>query len=311
MGFHFGFIVALLCLGVVGSRHASMPAELYWKSVFPNTPMPKSLQDLLRPVNKNNFVKLKDDIEISAGGGYLQNYGNPNAEFKSANHDWKSGSHLISTASLFFFESDLHPGRLMKLLEFTRTENEATFLPRAVADSMPFSSNKFSDILKLFSMGPKSVGSKVMKQNIENCERESVGGEDKYCATSLESLIDHSVSRLGKKMHVLSTEVEKETKVEKFTIGKGMKKIGEKEIVCHKLKYPYAVFLCHSLDKTDVYKVPLIGSDGTKVKAIAVCHKDTSTWNPRHLAFLVLKVKPGSVPICHFLAKETIVWVPN
>ncbi|GKV52934.1 hypothetical protein SLEP1_g59484, partial [Rubroshorea leprosula] len=136
-------------------------------------------------------------------------------------------------------------------------------------------------------------------------------GEDKYCATSLESLIDLTVSRLGKKMHVLSTEVEKETKVEKFTIGKGMKKIGEKEIVCHKLKYPYAVFFCHSLDKTDVYKVPLIGSDGTKVKATAVCHKDTSTWNPRHLAFLALKVKPGSVPICHFLAKETIIWVPN
>ncbi|GLT50695.1 hypothetical protein SLA2020_241630 [Shorea laevis] len=313
MGFHFGFIVALLCLGVVGSCHASMPAELYWKSVFPNTPMPKSLQDLLRPVNKNNFVKLKNDIEPDPN----IKWGPPSAEFESAdledagNHDWKSGSHLTSSASLFFFESDLHPGRVMKLLEFTRTENEATFLPRAVADSMPFSSNKFSDILKLFSMGPKSVGSKVMKENIENCERESVRGEDKYCATSLESLIDLSVSRLGKKMHILSTEVEKETKVEKFTIGKGMKKIGEKEIVCHKLKYPYAVFLCHSLDKTDVYKVPLIGSDGTKVKAIAVCHKDTSTWSPRHWAFQVLKVKPGSVPICHFLAKETIVWVPN
>ncbi|GLT50699.1 hypothetical protein SLA2020_241660 [Shorea laevis] len=222
MGFLFVFLVALLCLAVVGSCYASMPAEIYWNSVFPNTPMPKSLQDLL--------------------------------------------------------------GRLMKLPGFTKTENRATFLPRAVADSMPFSSNKFSDILKLFSMEPKSAGTKVMKQNIDNCERESIEGEDKYCATSLESLIDHSVSRLGKKIQVLSTEVEKETKVEKFTIGK---------------------------DKTDVYRVPLVGSDGTKVKATAVCHKDTSAWNPKHSAFQVLKVKPGSVPICHFLAKETNVWVPN
>ncbi|GLT82132.1 hypothetical protein SLE2022_005420 [Rubroshorea leprosula] len=318
MGFNFGFIVALLCLGVVGSCHASMPAELYWKSVFPNTPMPKSLQDLLGPVNKNHFVKLKDDIDKDANRKYKQGYQQPpSTEFESAdledsrNHDWKSGSHLTSSASIFFFESDLHPGRLMKLLEFTRTENEATFLPRAVANSMPFSSNKFSDILKLFSMEPKSAGSKLMKQNIEDCERESIEGEDKYCATSLESLIDLSVSRLGKKIHVLSTEVENKTKVEKFTIGKGMKNMGEKDIVCHKLRYPYAVFFCHSIDKTDVYEVPLIGSDGTKVKAIAVCHKDTSTWNPRHLAFQVLKVKPGSVPICHFLAKETIAWIPN
>ncbi|GLT50702.1 hypothetical protein SLA2020_241690 [Shorea laevis] len=308
MGFHFGFIVALLCLGVVGSCHASMPAELYWKSVLPNTPMPKSLQDLL--VNKNNFVKLKDDIDARHK---FPGYTNPSADLEDSNrnHELKSGSHLTSSANIFFFESDLHPGRLMKLPGFTRTENRATFLPRAVADSMPFSSNKFSDILKLFSVEPKSVGAKVMKQNIENCKRESTKGEDKYCATSLESLIDLSVSRLGKKIQVLSTAVEKETKVENFTIGKGVKNMGEKDIVCHKLKYPYAVFLCHSIDKTDVYKVPLIGSDGTKVKAIAVCHKDTSTWHPRHLAFQVLKVKPGSVPICHFLAEETIVWVPN
>ncbi|GLT82127.1 hypothetical protein SLE2022_005370 [Rubroshorea leprosula] len=36
MGFHFGSIVALLYLGVLGSCHASMPAELHWKSVFSN-----------------------------------------------------------------------------------------------------------------------------------------------------------------------------------------------------------------------------------------------------------------------------------
>ncbi|GLT50696.1 hypothetical protein SLA2020_241640 [Shorea laevis] len=311
MGFHFGFIVALLCLGVVGSCHASMPAELYWKSVFPTTPMPKSLQDLLRPVNKNNFVKLKDDAVIDARTVYQLS--NPSADIEAGFHNYelKSGSHLTSNASIFFFESDLHPGRLMKLPGFTKTQNRATFLPRAFADSMPFSSNKFSDILKLFSMDPKSAEARMMKQNIEDCETAAIEGEDKYCATSLESLIDLSVSRLGKKIQVLSTEVEKETKVEKFTIGKGVKNMGEKDLVCHKLKYPYAVFLCHSIDKTDVYKVPLIGSDGTKVKAIAVCHKDTSTWNPKHLAFQVLKVKPGSVPICHFLAKETIVWVPN
>ena len=71
------------------------------------------------------------------------------------------------------------------------------------------------------------------------------------------------------------------------------------------------MFLCHSLDKTAVYKVPLVGKDGTKAKALAVCHKDTSAWNPKHMAFRGLKVKPGAVPICHFLMRENLVWVPN
>ncbi|GLT34851.1 hypothetical protein SLA2020_093440 [Shorea laevis] len=119
----------------------------------------------------------------------------------------------------------------MKLPGFTKTENRATFLPRAIAGSMPFSSNKFSDILKLFSMDPKSAESKLMKQSIEDCERAPIEAEDRYCATSLESLIDLSVSRLGKKIRVRSTEVEKETEIEKFTVGKGVKNVGEKEIV--------------------------------------------------------------------------------
>ncbi|GKV16583.1 hypothetical protein SLEP1_g27205 [Rubroshorea leprosula] len=92
MGFHFEFIVALFCLGVVGSCHASMPAELYWKSVFPNTPMPKSLQDLLRPVNKNNFVKLKDDAVIDAK--IVDQLSNPSANIEGGFHNYelKSGT---------------------------------------------------------------------------------------------------------------------------------------------------------------------------------------------------------------------------
>ncbi|GLT34858.1 hypothetical protein SLA2020_093510 [Shorea laevis] len=326
MGFHFPSIVALLYLGVVGSCHASLPAELYWKSVFPNTPIPKGLQDLLRPgVNKNNFVKLKDaglNVEYPyaksrSTDDFLNNYRHAYSvdlrimAAKSRSTDLEASKSGYENASIFFFENDIHPGSLMKLPGFTKTENQATFLPRAVADSLPFSSNKFSDILKLFSMDPKSTGAKVMKETIKLCEIEANKGEEKFCATSLESLIDQSVSRLGKKIQVLLDEVEKETEIEDFTIGNGVRNLGEKQIACHKMKYPYAVFLCHSIDKTAVYTVPLVGSDATKVKATAVCHKDTSTWNPKYLAFQVLKVKPGSVPICHFLAKETVVWVPN
>jgi hypothetical protein len=55
----------------------------------------------------------------------------------------------------------------------------------------------------------------------------------------------------------------------------------------------------------------LEGADGTNAKAVAVCHTDTSAWNPKHLAFQVLNVKPGTVPVCHFLPQDHVVWLPN
>ncbi|XP_039017891.1 BURP domain protein RD22-like [Hibiscus syriacus] len=136
-------------------------------------------------------------------------------------------------------------------------------------------------------------------------------GETKYCATSFEFFVDSGVSMLGKNIELLSTELEKETQSQEFSVGEGVKMMGESTIVCHKMEYAYAVFLCHSIDKTDLYNGPLVGEDGTKATALGVCHKDTSAWNPNHLAFQVLKVKPGTVPVCHFLARDAHVWVPN
>ena len=52
----------------------------------------------------------------------------------------------------------------------------------------------------------------------------------------------------------------------------------------------------------------MLGRDGTAVDAVAVCHADTSGWNPKHVAFQVLNVKPGTVPVCHFLPQDHVVW---
>ncbi|RYR43712.1 hypothetical protein Ahy_A08g040113 [Arachis hypogaea] len=39
---------ALFCLAILGSHvHASLPAEDYWQTLWPNTPMPKAFKDLL------------------------------------------------------------------------------------------------------------------------------------------------------------------------------------------------------------------------------------------------------------------------
>ncbi|XP_054799721.1 BURP domain protein RD22 [Prosopis cineraria] len=219
--------------------------------------------------------------------------------------------HDDPNVALFFLEKDLKPGHKMNL-QFTQSTDQTSFLPRELAKSIPFSSAKFDDILNRFGIKPESEDAEVMKNTLKECEQAGIKGEEKYCATSLESMVDFATSKLGKKVEAVSTEAVKETRMQEYTIAPGVKKIGEeKAVVCHRKEYPYAVFYCHQTETTRAYTVPLEGADGIRVKAVAVCHTDTSQWNPKHMAFQVLRVKPGTVPVCHFLPQDHVVWVPK
>ncbi|GAB2275641.1 hypothetical protein Dimus_010399 [Dionaea muscipula] len=217
------------------------------------------------------------------------------------------------TTALFFLQKDLTIGTKMSLRFKTASTNDAVFLPRRAADSVPFSSEKLPAILSRFSVNPGSEEAVIMKHTIEECETKGISGEDKLCATSMESMVDYAASKLGNRVEAVSTDAGKEaeaTKTKKYTIT-GVKRIdgGGEALACHKMRYAYAVFYCHTTAMTEAYTVELAGDGGGKVKAAAVCHKDTAGWNPKHLAFQVLKVKPGSVPVCHFLPEDHIVWV--
>ncbi|CAN6441714.1 unnamed protein product [Victoria cruziana] len=217
--------------------------------------------------------------------------------------------------ALFFLEKDLRKGKQMNL-QFVKTDGAGpAFLPRAVADATPFSSAKFADILRRFSLAPNSEEAALMKRTLEECEEPASKGETRYCATSLESMVDFSVSQLGTRhLQVLATEVLKGDNPQKrrtYTVLAGVEKVASPtSVVCHNQAYPYAVFYCHKTTATRAYVVPLAADDGSRVKAAAVCHLDTSTWNPKHLAFRVLGVKPGTVPVCHFLPQDHLVWSP-
>lgn len=213
-------------------------------------------------------------------------------------------------AALFFQGKDLRPGKKMNL-HFTKTGAKAKLLRRRVADMIPFSSDKFSEILHRFSVNPDSTEAKIMKKTIEACEDRALENEDKYCATSLEAMVDYGISKLGKHVRVMATEIDKgEKQQQEFKITR-VRMVGNRTIACHALNYIYPVFYCHQMHATRAYIVPLLGADLSKAQAIAVCHIDTSKWNPNHVAFRVLKVKPGTVPICHFLPEDHIIWIAN
>ncbi|KAL8263367.1 hypothetical protein R6Q59_024716 [Mikania micrantha] len=349
-------VCTLLSIALVGS-HGVTP-EVYWKSVLPNSPMPKSLKDLLytewndekstvvgvgkggvgvhtgkpgkrtdvgvgkggvgvhtgKPGKRTHVGVGKGGVEVHTGHKgkpvYVGVHNSPNPflyKYAATETQLKDNPHV----ALFFLQTDLHQGKEMSL-HFIKTEEKSTFLPRKIADSIPFSSTKLPEIYNEFSVKPGSTEAEIIKQTLSECESKGIEGEEKYCATSLESMVDFSSTKLGKNLKVVSTEVnsKKNTPLQKYKITIAKKLAATKAVVCHKQEYAYAVFYCHKTVSTQTYAVTMAGADGTKVNAVAVCHTDTAKWNPKHLAFQVLKVKPGTVPICHFLPEDHVVWVP-
>ncbi|EEF39409.1 BURP domain protein RD22 [Ricinus communis] len=278
---------------------------MYWQSMLPSTPMPEAIYQLIQPGNKSTFS------EVEVGVALKESSALPRIDYDIGYTD--KGAEKVTMANsttIFFLYDDLLPGKRMMLV-FTKSTSRSSFLPRKIAETIPFSSNKFSEILNYLSIKPTSKQSQIMKQTIEDCETPGVKGEDKYCATSLESLVDFVIAKLGKEVHALSNKGEEEDSKQNYTILKEIKMMGGNQIVCHKMRYVYAVFYCHIIMPTMVYLVPLVGDNGCKAKAVVICHTNTSSWNPEHFAFRVLKVKPGGPPICHFLNSDTIVWVSN
>ncbi|RZR91749.1 hypothetical protein BHM03_00019930 [Ensete ventricosum] len=219
--------------------------------------------------------------------------------------------HDDPNVALFFLEKDLHPGAKMKL-HFTETISGSSFLPRRAADSIPFSSTRLREILDRFSVEPNSAEAGAIKQTLRDCEEPAVRGERKTCATSLEAMVEFSTSSLGtSKVKAASTTVSKEgTPAQEYTVAaSGVREMGGEELVtCHAEPYAYAIFYCHATSTSRGYEVHMVGKDGTTVEAAAVCHTDTTAWNPEHVAFKVLDIKPGSAPVCHFLPQDHVVW---
>ncbi|CAL8105325.1 unnamed protein product [Prunus armeniaca] len=313
------------------ANHAAQPApQLYWNSVLPNTQMPRTISELLHPDSTNEEKgngKGKPESFPLGNKHYTQKgYGIGKPEtFPLGNKHYTQKRYGIGKPetyplgnkdlAIFFLEKDMRPGTTMKF-QFPRNLNTATFLPRESAQSIPFSSKKLPEIFNHFSVKPTSEEAKTIKQTIEECEAPGLKGEEIYCATSLESMVDFSTSKLGtRNVEAISTEVLEKgatMSIHNYTTMPGLKKVaGDKVVVCHKQNYPYAVFFCHAIKHTAAYVLSLKGDDGEKVKAVTICHLDTSEWNPEHLSFQILNVKPGTIPICHFIYTDVIAWVPN
>ncbi|XP_031477320.1 BURP domain-containing protein 5-like [Nymphaea colorata] len=310
----FCFLLSIFLL-VVATSSSEMSPEDYWNKLLPKTPIPTSLHAFL-PTTGASYPSQKKHAALSllASKSILwQSYkfGTTPDQVKKE-HD----------TGFLFLKENLKPGSKTKKLDLEKKEQETArewpaLLPRQEAGTFPFSTSKLRDILQRFSMDPNSADALTVRHTLENCERGANEGEISYCATSLESMVDFVVSQLKTNDVQLLTysflnKEERETKSRVYTVQPGVVELAaQTTVACHVQSYPYAVFYCHTVPKTKTYIVPLVAEeDGTRVRAGAVCHTDTSSWNKNHAAMLALGIKPGT-PLCHFLSHGHVVFVPN
>nr|KYP75168.1 BURP domain-containing protein 3 [Cajanus cajan] len=226
--------------------------------------------------------------------------------------------HLDPSLMVFFTLKDLKVGKRMAI-HFPKRDpaNSPKLWPREEADAVPFSSNQLPYLLKLFSFSPHSSQATAMENTLKECESKPIKGEVKFCATSLESMLDftHSILGLTSEPQVFATLHQTKSSVtfQNYTILETLMEIpAPKMVACHTMPYPYAVFYCHSQESGNrVYRVSLVGENGDRVDAMVVCHLDTSQWAPTHVSFQVLKISPGTSPVCHFFPADHLIWVPK
>lgn len=251
---------------------------------------------------------------------------NEGTQDNHANHHHQGHSttpHMDHSVLVFFTPKDLMVGNTIPVF-FRGSRNSASsssphFLPREEVELIPFSLSKLPFLLQHFGFSPASSQAKAMEDTLKQCLIiKPIQGETKFCATSLESMLDfvHEIFGSRTNFKALSTQnfAKSGSVLQNYTIVYEPREVlAPKMVACHTMPYPYVVYYCHHQEsESKVFQVSLRGENETNiVEAAAVCHMDTSQWSPNHASFRVLGINPGSSPICHFFPADNLVWVPS
>ncbi|XP_057806252.1 polygalacturonase 1 beta-like protein 3 [Salvia miltiorrhiza] len=211
----------------------------------------------------------------------------------------------------FFRESMLKKGKVMKMPNIRDWMPKRSFLPRAILSKLPLISS-VNELKRTFNVGDNSTMERVLANALAECVRAPSPGETKRCVASVEDVIDFAVSILGSDVVVRTTETV-EGSGREVMIGEVEGVNGgrvTKSVSCHQSLYPYLLYYCHSVPKVRVYEADILEVE-TKARinhGTAICHLDTSTWSPRHGAFVALGSEPGKIEVCHWIFENDMTW---
>nr|BAM13311.1 RAFTIN 1 [Oryza punctata] len=232
------------------------------------------------------------------------------------------GVSTAATTTVFFHEEAVRVGERLPFYFPAATTSARGFLSRRVADSIPFTTAALPGVLALFGVAPGSAEAASMRETLRTCEWPTLAGETKFCATSLEALVEGAMAALGTRnvAALTSTLPRGGAPLQAYTVRAVLPVEGSGFVACHDQAYPYTVYRCHTTGPARAYMVEMegprgggggSGDGGGAVTVATVCHTDTSRWNPEHVSFKLLGTKPGGAPVCHLMPYGHIVWAKN
>ncbi|CAO2207141.1 unnamed protein product [Urochloa humidicola] len=334
-------VTALLAAGRP-THAAPSTAEVFWRAVLPGSAVPDAVLRLLRP--DNNFVS-KAEVEDGGSPNVPFNYQNYKAPSNGAardadtpfGYDYKSpsdgadtpfgydykapgghrhhtgGDAAVTKTTVFFHEESVRVGERLRFHFPAAAPAALGLLPRDVADAIPFASASLPSALALLGVAPGSARAAAMAETLRACELPPLAGEAKFCAASLEALVERAAAALGTRdvRTVTSTLPRAGAPPQAYTVRAVRHVDGASFVACHDEPYPYTVYRCHGTGPARAYMVEMVGAGGGAVTVATVCHTDTSRWNPEHVSFKLLGTKPGGAPICHLMPYGHIIWTKN
>ncbi|KEH19225.1 embryonic abundant protein, putative [Medicago truncatula] len=318
-------------LALVGIN-ASQSEESYWKSIWPNTPLPKALSDLLLPESGTN-VPIRGEESKQYWTFFFEHDLYPGNKINLGICEWRNeknnsddntkektrqsfGARIWPKQSSDAFKSGDEKERQPLTTRMWNEKERQPLITRMWGEKkrqplttsmwgekerqplttrmwgekerQPLTTSMWNEKekqpLTTRMWGEKErqpitthMWDEKERQGLDNyCRSPSAIGEDKYCALSLESMVDFAISKLGTNIKVISSSFAKNK--DQYVVDE-VKKIGDKVVMCHRLNFKNVVFYCHQVNATTTYMVPLVALDGTKAKALTVCHHDTRGHN--------------------------------
>eukprot|EP00249_Psilotum_nudum_P000778 c128_g1_i1 orf=432-1478(+) len=218
---------------------------------------------------------------------------------------------VAAAGRVFFRISALHIDSTVTVPDLANDLQDRHFLPRDLSQLIPFNEEALPQVQRLLNISGGANMQYDMKDTLHFCTIPPVTGEVKECETSIESMVVFARRNLGSTLQVrtpstlLLSHKEEPAKVKSLT---PVNAVGEKMISCHNLMYPYLVYSCHMSTTSQLLTVGLESSSGGAFHGMVVCHFATETWDPHHISFRVLDLKPGMGEVCHWLPQNTFVW---
>ncbi|KAL6841123.1 hypothetical protein ACP4OV_029092 [Aristida adscensionis] len=292
----FLVIVALGTTMVQGHPTTSSPAEQHWQKTLPGTPMPEAIANLVqRGIDHSPLLEHYSALP-SVSVCTLFNTICPQS--------------TVAEAGIFFHEEQLRPGSIMTISLLA--EPEAAILPHDVAEKVPF--ENIGDVLATFNIPAGSPEADQVSQTLSRCKQTSLAGVQMSCSMSLESTVESAMRMLGTtadSVFVATSAIPAAGLPRQPYLVQKVRQIdGNGYVACHKLPFPYVVYQCHTEAKYGDYMLSLQGlHGGPTVTMQALCHLDTSNWNPAHPAFEILHTHPGGSPVCHLIPNGNLVFI--